>query len=63
MRSKTFLEENATIEIEEVTDTTVTMTVTITNKYGSVTWTKFYHNNLTFEEVIDCYKKLGYMYC
>nr|DAL61043.1 MAG TPA_asm: hypothetical protein [Caudoviricetes sp.] len=59
-RTKTFYEENKTIEIVEHTQTLISMTVTLYDKNGSLTYTKFYDAyGITFEDVVNSYKRLG----
>lgn len=59
MRTKTFLEENKLIEIEELNKSLVSMTVTsYVTLNEKQTYTIFY-DNLSFDDVVTIYKRTG----
>ena len=60
IRTKTFFEENKTIEIEELASSLISMTVTLYEQNGTLTYTRFYDTYaITFEDVFNHYKRLG----
>lgn len=59
MRTKTFLEENRLIEIEELNKNLVAMTVTnYVTPNEKQAYTRFY-DNLSFDDVVTIYKRVG----
>lgn len=59
MRTKTFLEDNRLIEIEELNKNLVSMSVTnYITPNEKQTYTIFY-DNLSFDDVVTIYKRTG----
>lgn len=59
-KAKVFYENDKTIEIVEHSQNLISMSVTFYSNDGEVTYTRIYDNiNITFDDVINLYKKLG----
>jgi len=56
-RTETFLEENKTIEIVEISKYCISMTVTLHSNTDCLTYTRVYNScAITFEDVVNMYK-------
>lgn len=59
-KAKVFYENNKTIEIVEHSQNLISMSVTFYSNDGEVTYARIYDNiSITFDDVINLYKKLG----